>query len=146
MKLLLLALVAVLLAAPVARASEQHPSQAELEGADAELRAGPLNWVGRYLEAGVRMVPLNKAGHDVLKYKESRVVGYEADGKGDEKKETRPSPAPKERKRADESKQAESDRGPAGKADRLSREGCSSRAEPAEVAGRLRRERKHSRR
>jgi len=31
-KLLLLALVAVLLAAPVARASEQHPTQAELEG------------------------------------------------------------------------------------------------------------------
>jgi cytochrome c-type biogenesis protein CcmH len=31
-KLLLLACVAVLLAAPVARASEQHPTQAELEG------------------------------------------------------------------------------------------------------------------
>src|SRR6266566_9062904 len=59
----------------------------ELEGGDAELRAGPLNWVGRYLEAGVRMVPLNKAGHDVLKYKESRIVGYEADAKGDEKKQ-----------------------------------------------------------
>src|SRR2546428_3268963 len=59
----------------------------ELEGGDAELRAGPLNWVGRYLEAGVRMVPLDKAGHDVLKYKESRTVGYEADAKGDEKKQ-----------------------------------------------------------
>lgn len=59
----------------------------ELEGGDAELRAGSLNWVGRYLEAGVRTVPLNKAGHDVLKYKESRAVGYEADAKGDEKKQ-----------------------------------------------------------
>jgi type VI secretion system protein ImpA len=59
----------------------------ELEGGDAELRAGPLNWVGRYLEAGVRTVPLNKAGHDVLKYKDSRVVGYEAETKGDEKKQ-----------------------------------------------------------
>src|SRR3989475_12375570 len=33
------------------------------------------------------MVPLDKAGHDVLKYKESRTVGYEADAKGDEKKQ-----------------------------------------------------------
>ena len=32
MKLLLVVLVAALLAAPVARASEQHPTQAELEG------------------------------------------------------------------------------------------------------------------
>jgi len=59
----------------------------ELEGGDAELRAGSLNWVGRYLDAGVRTVPLNKAGHDVLKYKESRAVGSEADAKGDEKKQ-----------------------------------------------------------
>jgi len=59
----------------------------ELEGGDAELRAGSLNWVSRYLEAGVRTVPLNKAGHDMRKYKESRAVGYEADAKGDEKKQ-----------------------------------------------------------
>src|SRR6266566_2949990 len=47
----------------------------ELEGGDAELRAGPLTWVGRYLDAGVRTVPLTKAGHHMLKYKESRTVG-----------------------------------------------------------------------
>jgi type VI secretion system protein ImpA len=59
----------------------------ELEDGDAELRAAPLNWVGRYLAASVRMVPLNKAGHDIAKYKESRAVGSEAEAKGDEKKQ-----------------------------------------------------------
>jgi len=59
----------------------------ELEGGDAELRAGPLTWVGRYLDAGVRTVPLTKAGHHMLKYKESRTVGYEAEAKADEKKQ-----------------------------------------------------------
>lgn len=58
----------------------------ELEDGDVELRAAPLSWVGRYLDAGVRMVPLDKAGHDLLKYREARAVGYEADAKGDEKK------------------------------------------------------------
>jgi type VI secretion system protein ImpA len=64
-----------------------EPLYPELEGTDRELRAGPLNWVGRYLAAGVRTVALNKAGHDVFKYKESRAVGYEADAKGDERKQ-----------------------------------------------------------
>jgi type VI secretion system protein ImpA len=58
----------------------------ENEDGDLELRAAPLNWVGRYLDAGVRMVPLTKNGHDLLKYRESRAVGYEADAKDDEKK------------------------------------------------------------
>ena len=58
----------------------------EIEDGDLELRAAPLSWVGRYLAAGVRMVPLTKAGHDLLKYRESRAVGYEADAKDDEKK------------------------------------------------------------
>jgi len=57
-----------------------------LEEGDLELRAAPLNWVGRYLDAGVRMAPLTKTGHHLLKYHESRAVGYEADAKGDEKK------------------------------------------------------------
>jgi len=61
----------------------------ELEGGDAELRAGPLTWVGRYLDAGVRTVPLTKAGHHMLKYKESRTVGYEAEAKADEKSRRR---------------------------------------------------------
>ncbi len=59
----------------------------ELEGTDAELRAASLNWVGRYLDGGIRAVPITKAGHDVRKYKESRVVGYEADAKGDDQKQ-----------------------------------------------------------
>jgi type VI secretion system protein ImpA len=59
----------------------------ELEDGDAELRAAPLNWVGRYLDAGVKTMAVTKAGHDHLKYKESRAVGSEADAKGDEKKQ-----------------------------------------------------------
>jgi len=58
----------------------------EIEDGDVELRAAPLNWVGRYLDAGVRMVSLNKAGHDLLRYREARAVGYEAGVKDDEKK------------------------------------------------------------
>src|SRR5712691_7467850 len=59
----------------------------EAESGDVELRASPLNWVGRYLDAGVKSVPVTKAGHDLFKYLESRAVGYEADAKGDEKKQ-----------------------------------------------------------
>src|SRR2546430_4445959 len=69
-----------------------------LEDGDTELRAGPLNWVGRYLEAGVRTVALNKAGHDVPKYKESGTVGYEADAKRDEKKQAARNAAISEKK------------------------------------------------
>jgi type VI secretion system protein ImpA len=58
----------------------------ELEDGDAELRAAPLEWVGRYLQTTIRAVPLTKAGHDFFKYKEARAVGYEADAAGDEKK------------------------------------------------------------
>jgi type VI secretion system protein ImpA len=59
----------------------------EAESGDVELRASPLNWVGRYLDTGVKSVAVNKAGHNLFKYLESRAVGYEADAKGDEKKE-----------------------------------------------------------
>jgi type VI secretion system protein ImpA len=58
----------------------------QLEDGDPELRAAPLSWVGLTLSSAVRSVPLNKAGHDLFKYKESRAVGYEADAGGDSKK------------------------------------------------------------
>jgi type VI secretion system protein ImpA len=57
-----------------------HP---ELEDGDAEMRAAPLEWLGRYLEASVRLVPLTRGGLTALDYRESRAVGYEEDAKGD---------------------------------------------------------------
>jgi len=58
----------------------------QLEDGDPELRAAPLSWVGLTLSPAIRSVPLNRSGHDFFKYKESRVVGYEAEASGDPKK------------------------------------------------------------
>ena len=59
-----------------------HPP---IEDGDPELRAAPLGWIGYSLAPVVRTVPLNRAGHDFFKYKESRVVGFEADANNDQK-------------------------------------------------------------
>jgi type VI secretion system protein ImpA len=59
-----------------------HPP---IEDGDPELRAAPLAWVGYALAPPVRSVPLNRAGHDFYKYKESRLVGFEADSANDQK-------------------------------------------------------------
>lgn len=60
-----------------------HPG---VEDGDAGVRAAPLSWVGLTLGPGVRSVPLNGSGHDLVGYKESRSIGYEADAAGDSKK------------------------------------------------------------
>ncbi len=57
-----------------------------LEDGDAELRAAPLSWLGLTLGSVVRSVPLNKAGHDLFRYRESRAVGYEAELASDAKR------------------------------------------------------------
>lgn len=49
----------------------------EIEDGDLELRAAPLDWVGAYLENGVRKTGITKSGLGFYKYKESRSVGYE---------------------------------------------------------------------
>lgn len=59
----------------------------EIEDGDLGMRAAPLEWVGQYLETAAKMVPLNRAGHDFLRYKESRLVGYEAQVEGDSERE-----------------------------------------------------------
>jgi len=62
----------------------------ELEDGDAELRAGPLGWMGNYLDRSVRRVPLTRNGLDWFRYQESRAVGYEADvGDNEAKREAR---------------------------------------------------------
>lgn len=53
-----------------------HP---EMEDGDPEARIGPLEWVGAKLDVPARQVPLNRQGHDILKYAESRSVGSMAD-------------------------------------------------------------------
>lgn len=58
----------------------------ELEDGDAELRAAPLEWVGTRFNLAIRQVPLNKAGHDFLRYKESRGIPSEADAEAEDEK------------------------------------------------------------
>jgi type VI secretion system protein ImpA len=58
----------------------------QLEDGDPEMRAAPLAWVGLMLPGVIRAVPLNRTGHDYYKFKESRVVGYEAETTNDPKK------------------------------------------------------------
>jgi type VI secretion system protein ImpA len=60
-----------------------HP---EPEDGDLELRAAPLEWVELYLGASVRAVPLTRAGHGLLAYRESRQLGYEEAVKADSAK------------------------------------------------------------
>ncbi|MEO7985606.1 MAG: type VI secretion system protein TssA [Gemmatimonadales bacterium] len=59
-----------------------HPP---IEEGDPELRAAPLAWIGYSLAPLVRSVPLNRTGHDFFKYKESRLVGFEADAANEQK-------------------------------------------------------------
>jgi type VI secretion system protein ImpA len=58
----------------------------EIEDDDVEIRAAPLGWVGSRLDVGVRRLPLTKNKLDLLKYQESRRVGYEADCAGNDAK------------------------------------------------------------
>lgn len=58
----------------------------EIEDDDLEFRAAPLSWIGSRLDGGIRRLPLTKNKLDLLKYQESRRVGYEADSASDEAK------------------------------------------------------------
>jgi type VI secretion system protein ImpA len=60
-----------------------------IEDGDAELRAAPLEWLGSALIIPLKQVPINKAGHGYLQYKESRSVGYEAEADSKEKAQER---------------------------------------------------------
>jgi len=51
-----------------------HP---ELEDGDAELRVGPLQWVGDRLDIALKQTGLTKSGLTWFQYKESRAVGTE---------------------------------------------------------------------
>lgn len=55
----------------------------ELEDGDPFMRTGLLDWIGSHLDDAVKSVPLTRSGHDWLRYKDSRAVGYEEDCGGD---------------------------------------------------------------
>ncbi|HEX6534367.1 MAG TPA: type VI secretion system protein TssA [Gemmatimonadaceae bacterium] len=57
-----------------------------IEDGDVELRAAPLDWIGSRLDLPLRSVPLNRAGHDFLRYKEGRAFGYEDEAAADDAK------------------------------------------------------------
>jgi type VI secretion system protein ImpA len=58
----------------------------ENEDGDLELRAAPVEWVGTTLGTAVYRAPITKGGYNYFQYKESRVVGYEAEAAEDESK------------------------------------------------------------
>ncbi|MGH7469932.1 MAG: type VI secretion system protein TssA [Longimicrobiales bacterium] len=61
----------------------------EIEDDDLEMRTAPLDWVGQYLVVPVLRTSVNRSNHDLLLYRESRTVGYEADADTHEKQEQR---------------------------------------------------------
>lgn len=63
-----------------------HP---EIEDGDLEFRVAPLTWVAQYLEAPIRLVPIDTSGHTIFQYRDSQAVGYEADADTYEKKDER---------------------------------------------------------
>ncbi|HKQ85769.1 MAG TPA: type VI secretion system protein TssA [Candidatus Acidoferrales bacterium] len=60
-----------------------------IEDGDLELRAAPLDWLGTALDIPLKKVPLARAGYGFFKYKESRLVGYDAPTLGDKEREQR---------------------------------------------------------
>lgn len=60
-----------------------------LEDGDEEPRMAHLEWVGSALEIPLKSVALTAEGHDWLKFKESRLVGYEEQAKTDKEKKLR---------------------------------------------------------
>ncbi|HTZ74018.1 MAG TPA: type VI secretion system protein TssA [Candidatus Aquilonibacter sp.] len=60
-----------------------------IEDGDLELRAAPLDWLGSALDLPLKNIALVRAGYGFLKFKESRMVGYEAQAQGDKEKKQR---------------------------------------------------------
>ena len=60
-----------------------------IEDGDLELRAGPFDWLGATLELPLKSVPLVRDGYDFLKYKDSKLVGYEEQAQNDKDKKAR---------------------------------------------------------
>jgi len=48
----------------------------ELDEGEAEIRAAPIDWVGQYLAIPIKQVPLTKSGFDLLRYQDTKALGY----------------------------------------------------------------------
>jgi type VI secretion system protein ImpA len=59
------------------------------EDGDVEARANLLEWLANSLDIPLKETPLVKAGYGFLKFKESRLVGYEEQAQTEKEKETR---------------------------------------------------------
>ena len=60
-----------------------------IDDGDLELRAAPLDWIGRKLDDPVRGTGLNREGHNYYQYNQSRTVGYEDEAKTPDQKKKR---------------------------------------------------------
>ena len=60
-----------------------------LEDGDEEPRMAHLDWIGSALEIPLKSVAITRDGFDWFRYKESRLVGYEDQVKGDKEKKLR---------------------------------------------------------
>lgn len=60
-----------------------------IEDGDLELRGAPLEWLVAALDLPLRSVPLVNAGYSFLKYKETKLVGYENAAQNDKEKKAR---------------------------------------------------------
>ncbi len=61
----------------------------EIEDGDLEMRAAPLDWLGSKLDEPIRLVPITANGFTWFRYKESRVVGTEAEANTNDKRKAR---------------------------------------------------------
>jgi len=60
-----------------------------IEDGDLELRGAPLEWLVAALDLPLKSVPLVNAGYSFLKYKETKLVGYESAAQNDRDKKAR---------------------------------------------------------
>src|SRR5580765_2687893 len=60
-----------------------------IEDGDLELRGGPLDWLVAVLDVPLRSVALVNAGYSFLKYKETKLVGYESAAQNDKERKAR---------------------------------------------------------
>lgn len=56
------------------------------EDGDMEFRAVPLEWVGRYMQASVELVPLTEGGYGFLNHRQSRLIPTEDEAERDSDK------------------------------------------------------------
>ncbi len=60
-----------------------------VEDGDYGDRARPLGWLNLTLELPIRFTPINNAGHSLIQYRESRLIGYEDQAKNDKERKAR---------------------------------------------------------